>query len=179
MYRRSLADRIPQRRSAVPRARNPGPWAEKGFFKCFHFIARGVLRLRAIKPFACDRSVRRSAQDDVFAGVLKKNIPKQVSAYGAAFHPFRPMYTGANIEHPSREEGFVLGSTFALPTLHMVKQLIWTALSYSPLRCQNRPSALTQCSPASVVISNRGTGGAAAARVVAIFSLTFGAARAG
>jgi hypothetical protein len=29
-----------------------------------------------------DKSVMRSAQDDDFVGVLKKNIPKQVSAYG-------------------------------------------------------------------------------------------------
>jgi hypothetical protein len=36
--------------------------------------ATWVLRLRATNPVSRDRSVRRSAQDDVFVGVLTKNI---------------------------------------------------------------------------------------------------------
>jgi hypothetical protein len=42
-------------------------------------------------------------------------LPKQVSAYGAAPHYFRPMYAPrqagageANVGQPSRQEGFVL-----------------------------------------------------------------------
>ncbi len=35
-----------------------------------------------------DKSVRRSAQDDDFVGVLTKNIPNQVSAYALKAAPF-------------------------------------------------------------------------------------------
>jgi hypothetical protein len=34
-------------------------------------IIAGVLRLRAVKPFVCDRSAKRFAQDDGFVGGLK------------------------------------------------------------------------------------------------------------
>jgi len=40
-------------------------------------ITLGVLRLRATKRCSRDESVRRSAQDDDFVGVLKKNIPNK------------------------------------------------------------------------------------------------------
>jgi hypothetical protein len=79
----------------------------------------GVLRLRATSAVSRDKSVRRSAQDDVFVvswrskkqRLLGLVLPtKQVSAYGASPRLFRPMYAGANMGHPSREEGFVLCS---------------------------------------------------------------------
>jgi hypothetical protein len=52
----------------------------------------------------------RSAQDDDFVGVLKKNIPNKLAVMRAAPHLLRPMYAGANMGHPSREKGFVLCS---------------------------------------------------------------------
>jgi hypothetical protein len=42
----------------------------------------GVLRLRATKAVPRDRSVWRSAQDDGFVGVLKKNIPNKLALLG-------------------------------------------------------------------------------------------------
>jgi hypothetical protein len=44
----------------------------------------GVLRLRAIKRCSRDKSVRRSAQDDVFCGSFKKNIPNKLALLGCA-----------------------------------------------------------------------------------------------
>src|ERR1700723_1176087 len=61
----------------------------------------GVLRLRATSAVSRDKSVRRSAQDDVFVvswrskkqRLLGLVLPtKQVSAYGASPRLFRPMY---------------------------------------------------------------------------------------
>jgi len=42
----------------------------------------GVLRLRATSAVPLDKSVRRSAQDDDFVGILKKNIPNKVALMG-------------------------------------------------------------------------------------------------
>ncbi len=42
----------------------------------------GVLRLRATKRCSRDKSVRRSAQDDDFVEVLKKNIPNKLALMG-------------------------------------------------------------------------------------------------
>jgi hypothetical protein len=42
----------------------------------------GVLRLRATSALSRDKSVRRSAQDDDFVGVLKKNIPNILALMG-------------------------------------------------------------------------------------------------
>jgi hypothetical protein len=42
----------------------------------------GVLRLRATKRCSRDKSVRRSAQDDDFAGVLKKSIQNKLALRG-------------------------------------------------------------------------------------------------
>jgi len=42
----------------------------------------GVLRLRASSAVSRDKSVRRSAQDDVFVVSFKEKHPKQVSVYG-------------------------------------------------------------------------------------------------
>jgi hypothetical protein len=39
----------------------------------------GVLRLRATSAVSRDKFVRRSAQDDVFVGILKKNIPNKLA----------------------------------------------------------------------------------------------------
>jgi hypothetical protein len=39
----------------------------------------GVLRLRATSVVSRNKSVRRSAQDDDFVGVLKKNIPNKLA----------------------------------------------------------------------------------------------------
>ena len=39
----------------------------------------GVLRLRATSAVSRDRSVRRSAQDDDFVGVLTKNVPNKLA----------------------------------------------------------------------------------------------------
>src|SRR5258705_6414059 len=50
-----------------------------------------------------------SSQDDVFVGVLKKNI-QTASAYWAAPRLLRPMYGEENMEHPSRESGLVIYS---------------------------------------------------------------------
>jgi hypothetical protein len=44
----------------------------------------GVLRLRAIKRVSGDKSVRHSAQDDVFVAVLKKNTPNKLALMGLA-----------------------------------------------------------------------------------------------
>src|SRR5450755_90765 len=43
-----------------------------------------VLRLRATSAVARDRSVKRFAQDDGFAGVLMKNIPIRLTLMGLA-----------------------------------------------------------------------------------------------
>src|ERR1700691_5469747 len=51
-----------------------------------------VLRLRATSAVSRDKSVRRSAQDDDFVGVLTKNTLIQVSAYGPTPRRFRPRY---------------------------------------------------------------------------------------
>jgi hypothetical protein len=54
-----------------------------------------VLRLRAIKPSVWDRSAKRFAQDDVFVGVLKKNIVSKLALMGRS--PFeRFCYVGKN-----------------------------------------------------------------------------------
>jgi len=42
-----------------------------------------VLRLRATSAMSRDESVRRSAQDDDFVGILKKNIPKKLAVWDA------------------------------------------------------------------------------------------------
>jgi hypothetical protein len=42
----------------------------------------GVLRLRATSAVSRDKSVRRSAQDDVFVGILKKNILNKLALMG-------------------------------------------------------------------------------------------------
>jgi hypothetical protein len=44
----------------------------------------GVLRLRATSAVSRDTSVRRSAQDDVFVGILKKNILNKLEPMGTA-----------------------------------------------------------------------------------------------
>jgi len=64
-------------------------WASKILFSGFsgrkgpnslgEISTLGVLRLRAISTGSRDKSVRRSAQDDVFVGVLKKNIPNKLA----------------------------------------------------------------------------------------------------
>jgi hypothetical protein len=41
-----------------------------------------VLRLRAASAMSRDKSVRRSAQDDVFAGMLTKNILNELALMG-------------------------------------------------------------------------------------------------
>jgi hypothetical protein len=46
----------------------------------------GVLRLRATSAVSRDQSVRRSAQDDDFAGVLAKNIPDKLALMGRSPH---------------------------------------------------------------------------------------------
>jgi hypothetical protein len=43
-----------------------------------------VLRLRATSVVSRDKSVGRCAQDDVFAGVLKKNIPNKLALMGGS-----------------------------------------------------------------------------------------------
>jgi hypothetical protein len=45
-------------------------------------------------------------------GVLTKTS-KTVSAYGAALRLFHPMYAGANMGHPPREEPFTKTAHFA------------------------------------------------------------------
>ena len=42
----------------------------------------GVLRLRATSAVSRDRSVKRFAQDDGFAGVLTKNVPIRLTLMG-------------------------------------------------------------------------------------------------
>jgi hypothetical protein len=63
----------------------------------------GVLRLRATSTVARDKSVRRSAQDDDFAGVLTKNIQSKLALMGrsgdfAEIQEWRPLsgYAQAN-----------------------------------------------------------------------------------
>jgi hypothetical protein len=52
----------------------------------------GVLRLRAIRLGSCGRSVRRSAQDDDFVGVLRKNNLNKLALIGLRLGRFRPEY---------------------------------------------------------------------------------------
>ena len=42
----------------------------------------GVLRLRATSAVSCDKSVRRSAQDDDFVGILTKNVLDKLALMG-------------------------------------------------------------------------------------------------
>jgi hypothetical protein len=48
-----------------------------------------VLRLRATSAVSRDESVRRSAQDDDFVGVLKKNIVEKLALMGHSPGTFR------------------------------------------------------------------------------------------
>jgi len=61
-------------------------------------ITLGVLRLRATKRCSRDESVRRSAQDDDFVGVLKKNIPYKLVLMG-----LRPGLSSASSAVPVRQ----------------------------------------------------------------------------
>jgi hypothetical protein len=47
----------------------------------------GVLRLRATSAVSRDKSVRRSAQDDDFVGVLTKNIQSKLALMRLAAGP--------------------------------------------------------------------------------------------
>ena len=64
-----------------------------------------VLRLRAISAVARDKPVRRSAQDDVFVGVLKKNIQSKLVRRGL----------GARFDRDSVRCAYLLSRLPALP----------------------------------------------------------------
>jgi hypothetical protein len=56
----------------------------------------GVLRLRATSAVSHDKSVRRSAQDDGFVGVLRKNILNKLGLRPIVFVPrTRPVPIGS------------------------------------------------------------------------------------
>jgi hypothetical protein len=59
----------------------------------------GVLRLRATSAVSRDKSVWRSAQDDDFVGVLKKNIPNKLALMG-----LRPVFFGPSTPHGTPEQ---------------------------------------------------------------------------
>jgi hypothetical protein len=68
----------------------------------------GVLRLRATSAVSRDKSVRRSAQDDGFVGVLTKNILNKL-----ALMELRP---GLSSVVPVRQaQGRLCGTQFAVP----------------------------------------------------------------
>jgi hypothetical protein len=67
----------------------------------------GVLRLRATSAVSRDKSVRRSAQDDVFVGILTKNILNKLALMG-----LRPALSSAV---PVRQaHGRLCGAHFAI-----------------------------------------------------------------
>src|ERR1700733_1657429 len=75
-----------------------------------------VLRLRATSAVSCDKSVRRSAQDDDFVGVSTKNILNKLALMGLCPPRFVPRYAPqqagaglANLGHPSDDLGLLLG----------------------------------------------------------------------
>ena len=55
-----------------------------------------VLRLRATSAISRDKSARRSAQDDVFVGMLTKNIPNKLALMG-----LRPGLSSVKFSRPS------------------------------------------------------------------------------
>ena len=56
-----------------------GPGGQKAPSNMGKLSTPEVLRLRATSAVSPDKSVRRSAQDDVFAGVYKKHIENKLA----------------------------------------------------------------------------------------------------
>ena len=67
----------------------------------------GVLRLRAIKRMLRDTSVRRSAQDEDFVGVLTKKIPNKLALMGLRPGLLSDVPSGLSRPHTDSGSSFI------------------------------------------------------------------------
>src|SRR5450631_3115813 len=94
-----------------------------------------VLRLRATSAVSRDRSVKRFAQDDGFAGILMKNIPIRLTLMGLA--------SWVDIQETKSPVGTTISYPEAIPEHFHLKNIPRLKNSRSAARIQNHVSRLT------------------------------------